>query len=156
MKWADLGVMRVLVFSEDHTIVNREWASWVKQHKRALSKATLPDGDMGKVIRRHNIIIDTFVAFGRKGEVKGWALISKSKFCPSAIGEVYIFVREQHRGQGIAAQLLNLLIDKHEHCRVSAWNDASWKLYSQFAARHPGKVEILDYRCKQLSMEIGK
>lgn len=156
MKWTDLGVMRVLVFSEDHTVVNRDWLTWPKQLKRVLSKATLPDGDMGRVIRKRNLIIDTFVAFGHKGEVKGWALISKSKFCSSAIGEVHVFVYEQHRGQGIAAQLLDLLINKHERCQVSTWNDASWKLYSQFADRHPGKVQILDCRCKQLSMEMGQ
>lgn len=149
MKWVDLGVMKVLVVSGDCTVVNREWLSWAKQHKRMLAKATLDGGYMGKTIRRRDATaIDTFVAFDERGEVKGWALIHK--------GDVHVFVHEQHRGRGLALMLLNLLIAKHECCQVSACDDVAWKLFSRFADQNPGKVEVFDYRPKQLAMEMTK
>jgi len=88
---------------------------------------------------KHPVFVATLTELDH---VVGWASISpySSRSCYSGIGEISIYVRKEHRGQGIGKTLLQTLIEAAEEQRY-------WKLM--------GRIFLFNQASRTLCKKLG-
>lgn len=123
------------------TIVSKRFEEWPAQVQRALIRATLPDGSMRFCVRKKPSTV-TFVAFDARGRVMGWLLLWPTR-TTGTFATVYVY--KKYRKDGIALHLFDAALVVQHPLRVLGWDEASLRLFTKVAERHPGKLEIVDW-----------
>lgn len=137
-------------------IINKFFHEWSVEMQQLLRACTVgrPDpcakwttGESSTALAAINdedVLVDTFVYISY-GKVVGWSMHARHKDCPSAVGEVSIYVDPEYRGLNVSYLLMFFVVIKYGKIIVNAWDERSTKFYNRMKKRFGGKIEIMNY-----------
>lgn len=117
----------------------RRFCDWDKTIQKRLRRATLPSGNMRKMIKVNPNVV-TIVAFSRY-QVAGWTFADIYPI--GMLSSTYVNPRFRHMELG--EKLLERLLRIHKKIIAAGWDRASRNFFKNMQKRFPRKIHVIEY-----------